>query len=79
MKHILILIAGLLMLASCSKPGLSGKYMADVSAELDSLGLIVLFEFQKDSVYGFTSFISGQDTATEQAFAGSYKVDQKAP
>ena len=70
--HILLVI----ILAGCSGPGLKGKYMADVSKEMDSLGLIVLFEFGRDSVVGYTSFIDGQDTSTEQAFTGSYKVVQ---
>jgi hypothetical protein len=50
--------------------------MADVSKEMDSGGLIVLFEFQKESVFAYNSFISDGDTSTEQAFTGSCKVDE---
>ena len=45
MKYMLLFINILLilLLAGCSGPGLKGKFMADVSKEMDSLGLIVLF------------------------------------
>jgi hypothetical protein len=76
MKYIIILAITALILISCSKPAITGKFMADVSKEMDSGGLIVLFEFQKDSVVAYNSFINGDDTSTEQAFTGSYRVDQ---
>ncbi|MFH1761045.1 MAG: lipocalin family protein [bacterium] len=63
---------------NCGQKHLDGKYMADVSKELDSIGLVVVFSFQGDSVTGYTSFIEGQDTSTEKAFAGVYKIEKNS-